>query len=165
MAGTVIAGDTASYFRFDFVDKGFAMRTLVRLAVGIALIVILAAVTVAQRPTVRPVASVLQLMEAMVGPSADALFHAAAVPPRDAPGWVAVRNHAVIVAEAGNLLMVGSRAKAEDAWMELSHAMVEAGALALKAAEARDAQTLEAAGNLIVDICEQCHALYVRRGP
>ena len=56
----------------------------------------------------------------------------------------------MILAESGNLLMIGSRAK-DSVWMKTSLAMVEAGAAALKAAEAKDVDGITEAGNQIID--------------
>ncbi len=93
---------------------------------------------------------------AMVIPASNDLFNVARQPPKDDKGWTAVRNSAVILAESGNLLMIGNRAK-DSVWMKTSLAMVEAGAAALKAAEAKDVDGITEAGNQIIDACEACH--------
>ena len=123
--------------------------------VGVALL--LASVAMTQQPTVKPVASVKQLMRAMIIPSSNALFNVARQAPKDDKEWAAVENNAVILGESGNLLMIGSRAKNTAVWMKSSQALVDAGAIALKAAEARNLDALVDAGNQIVDSCETCH--------
>ncbi len=59
--------------------------------------------------------------------------------------------------------MIGSRAKNEEAWMRMSQALVDAGAVALKAAEAENVDAVLEAGNQIIDTCETCHASYLDR--
>ena len=68
-----------------------------------------------------------------------------------------MRNHAAIVAEAGNLLMMVPRAKDGDEWMRLAQAMVDTGAAAMRAAEAKDADQLFQAGADIYSVCSNCH--------
>lgn len=136
-------------------------RLLWLLLVGVLLC--LASVAPAQQTTVTPVASVMQLMEAMVIPSSDALFNVGRQAPQNDDEWAAIRNHAIILAESGNLLMIGGRAKDEEAWMKMSQALVDAGAVALKAAEAKNVDAVLEAGNQIIDTCETCHASYLDR--
>ena len=53
--------------------------------------------------------------------------------------------------------MIGSRAKNTAVWMKAPQALVDAGVVALKAAEAKHVDALADAGNQIVDACETCH--------
>ncbi len=138
------------------------MRALHRLLL-VGVLLCLASVAPAQQTTVAPVASVMQLMEAMVIPSSDALFNVGRQAPQNDDEWAAIRNHAIILAESGNLLMIGGRAKDEEAWMKMSQALVDAGAVALKAAEAKNVDAVLEAGNQIIDTCETCHASYLDR--
>ena len=96
-------------------------------------------------------------MRAMIIPASNALFNVARQAPTNDKEWAAVENNAVILGESGNLLMMGSRAMNTEAWMKSSQALADAGALALKAAEARNVEAVTDAGNLIVDACETCH--------
>ena len=81
--------------------------------------------------------------------------------PTTEEGWANVRNHAAIVAEAGNLLMMVPRAKDGDEWMRLSQAMVDTGAAAMRAAEAKNADQLFQAGADIYSVCSNCHVKYL----
>ena len=90
----------------------------------------------AQQSTVKPVATVKQLHEAMITPSSDALFDVGREAPKDEKGWAALRNNALILAESGNLLMLAGRAKDNGAWIKLPRELVDGGAAALKAVEA-----------------------------
>jgi hypothetical protein len=125
----------------------------------------LASTLPAQQPAqVRAVATVMQLHEAMIGPASDAVFNAGAQPPKDDKAWGEVLNQAIILAESGNLLMLGSRAKDQGDWMKMSRALVDAGALAVKAAQEKNAAALNDAGDRIESTCESCHQPYRDHG-
>ena len=121
----------------------------------------------AQRPAaaagVRTVASMKQIMEAMVGPSSTLVFNAAADAPKDDKGWTAIQNAAVTLTESGNLLMLGDRVKDRADWMKMSGAMIDAGALALKAAIDKNADALSMAGDEVYNTCDTCHAKYLTK--
>jgi hypothetical protein len=112
-----------------------------------------------------------QTMEWVLDPAADHIWDSAGAiitdagteelaPTTDA-GWELVRNSAAIVAQSGNLLMLPGIALGENDWMELSAGLVDAGMLALKAAEAQDSDALFKAGGQIYNVCRACHQQYV----
>jgi hypothetical protein len=109
----------------------------------------------------KPVADVRQLMTTIVIPTSDAIFEVGSKPPADEKAWAAVQNAAMTLAESGNLLMIGSRAKAEAAWMDFSRAMIDAGEIAFKAAENKNVDEVLAAGDKIYTTCENCHNQYL----
>jgi hypothetical protein len=113
---------------------------------------------------VRTLANVLQLHELLITPASDAVFNASTDPPNDANGWTAVRNQALLLAEAGNLLMVGNRVRDNCNGRKRSRAMVDAAALAATAAEKKDAKALEAAADPITVACMECHRPYRDQG-
>ena len=132
-----------------------------------ALVLMLGASIAAQRAPatgVRTLASVLQLHELLISPASDAVFNAASDPPTDAKGWTAARNQALVLAEASNLLMVGSRVRDNGNWMKMSRALVDAAALAASAAEKKDAKALAAATDSITVACMECHRPYRDQG-
>jgi len=73
-------------------------------------------------------------------------------------------NQALVLAESGNLLMVGTRVRDNGNWMKMSRAMVDAAALAATAAEKKDAMALEAATDAITVSCMECHRPYRDQG-
>ena len=113
---------------------------------------------------VRTLASVLQLHELLISPASDAVFNASTDPPADDKRWTAARDQALILAEASNLLMVGSRVRDNNNWMKMSRALVDAAALAASAAEKKDAKALEAATDSITVACMECHRPYRDQG-
>ena len=141
-----------------------ATRTLwVRVAM-IALIVSPLAAQRAPATGVRTLANVRELHDLMISPASDAVFVASANQPLDAKGWTTARNQALVLAESGNLLMVGSRVRDSGNWMKMSRAMVDAAALAATAAEKKDAMGLEAATDAITVSCMECHRPYRDQG-
>lgn len=124
---------------------------------GLAATLLLAAAAIPQEREVKAVATVTQLMQAMVIPASNALFSLPRNVPEDDQGWSEVQNSAVILAESGNLLMIGARAQDSEVWRATSRALVEAGEAALRAAQARDMDSISEAGNQIIEACESCH--------
>jgi len=132
------------------------------------LVLTLGASSAAQRAPVtggvRILASVLQLHELLISPASDAVFNASSDPPTDDKGWTAARNQALVLAEASNLLMVGSRVRDNNNWMKMSRALVDAAALAAGASEKKDPKALEAAADAITVACMECHRPYRDQG-
>ena len=121
-------------------------------------------------PPFKPVADVKQLMQAVVDPSADVVWEAVATiftkdhveerRPRTKEEWDNVRNHAMMLAESGNLLMMPPRAKDGGEWMKKAQELVDTATVALRAAEAKDVDRLLNVGGEIDEACENCHKKY-----
>jgi hypothetical protein len=90
-------------------------------------------------------------MIGIVAPASDAIFKVPNKPPQNDGEWTALQNSALILAEAGNLLLLPGRARA----------LVDAGSAAFKAANAKDANALTDIGDKIDETCETCHAKYL----
>src|SRR5581483_8309907 len=105
---------------------------------------------------VTPVASVKQIMKGIVRPAAATVFDAVSTTvtakgveekaPQSEEEWEAVGNAAAALIESGNLLLMGRRVVDTGDWIRMSRAMIEAGQVALKAVEARNADALLASG-------------------
>jgi cytochrome c553 len=124
------------------------------------MILLLASAAMAQAPTFQPVGTTLQVMRSMVIPSSDVIFNIPSQAPNDDKEWAAVQNSALILAESGNLLMMAGRIKDNREWMKDSKALVDAGAAAFKAANAKDVNKLGDVGDDILTACETCHKKY-----
>jgi hypothetical protein len=145
--------------------------------------------------TFRPSATVKDIMDWIVIPSSEALFNAVGsttgpngvedkAPKTDAD-WAAVRQRALLLAEAGNLLMVagrhvaGANDKSNNPGSELEPAQMDAlvakspglfaqkargiqtaALVALKAIDAKDVEGLSNAGGDIDEACESCHLVF-----
>lgn len=119
----------------------------------------------------RPAGDVKQLMNSILDPSADVIWESVGtivteagteeIVPSNDEEWANVRNHGVMLAEAGNLLMIGSRARDQGEWTRYSHALTEAGQVVMKAAEAKNRDALFEAGGQLYTVCLACHQHYV----
>lgn len=123
-------------------------------------------------PPFRHVADVKQLMQSVVEPAADEYWDGVGtiidhtgvteIRPETAEDWDALVNHAYVIAESGNLLMLGTRPKDGGQWMQMSRALVDVGEKAIRAAQARNPQAVFDVGAEIYDVCTNCHATYAQ---
>jgi len=81
--------------------------------------------------------------------------------PRNNEEWIAVRNRAMTVAEAGNLLMMVPRAKDGGQWMTFARALVDKGEECVKAADAKNKQRMFDVGGELYQTCLDCHQQYL----
>ena len=122
-------------------------------------------------PPFKPVADTKLLMQSVVDPNADFVWDAVKtietregtqeIRPKTDAEWIAVRNAAVAVAEAGNLLMMVPRARNGGEWMQLAQDMVNSGQEAINAAQAKNAEKLFTVGGDIYESCSNCHRKYL----
>jgi hypothetical protein len=151
------------------VDAAGAEETVTRAVVAIMTVVACTACGPAPVPF-KPVADIKQLMQAVVDPSADAVWESVKTTftkegmderqPRTEAEWAHVRNNAIMLTEAGNLLMMPPRAKDGGEWMTRSQELIDTASIALHAAEAKNVDQLYTVGGLIDDACEHCHKKY-----
>lgn len=166
---------------------------------AVAVIALALTLTACRRPAPGPAftttATVKDIMKAMVDPSADVVWNAVATvtteagmedrAPRSEEEWLKVRHHALIVAEATNLLMIpgrhvaapGERSEnptvelhpdeiekliADDpaTWRALAAGLHDATGVALVAIDKRNANAVFDAGENIDKACEACHLHY-----
>ena len=168
----------------------------------VALTVWMGSVALAQQPSAQgfaPVGSILEIMLQIVDPTADFIFESVSVvitaegsketQPRTEEEWLTVRNNALILAEAGNLLkMVRPVAPARSIkgiafeppgpddlspaqieallkqnrtpFSNFAQKLTDAALVALKAVDARSVEGLYEAGDVIDQACENCHMVY-----
>jgi hypothetical protein len=122
--------------------------------------------------TMTPVASVKQIMNAIVAPAADTVFGAVSTvitaqgaeehAPQNDKEWERLGTSAAALIEAGNLMMMGSRAVDQGDWVKYAHDLIEGSKIALKAAESRDAAGVFDSGEAIYLSCDGCHQKYQR---
>lgn len=119
-------------------------------------------------PPLRPVASVVQLMDAIVIPSSQRVFDAVVYvngqlerSPKSDDDWFRVQMNALAVAEAGNLLMLPPRAKDDGDWLTFSRALTDSAYRAAQAAEAKDLDAVLRTGGELYNACTQCHEKYL----
>jgi hypothetical protein len=106
-------------------------------------------------------ATMKQLMADLIYPASnDILLLVARGAPKDDKEWAAVRRSAVTLAESGHLLTLRGRARDQGDWMRDARALVEAGAAAYKAAQAKDFNALTQVTEPLDASCTQCHKQY-----
>ena len=118
----------------------------------------------------RPVLSLKQLMEWVIDPAADAVWDPVKtiiteqgtkeIAPQTQEEWDAVRNGAAMLIESANLLMMDGRARDQGEWLAAARRLAATAETALKAAAAKDAAGVFAAGGEIYNACSGCHRRY-----
>ena len=124
------------------------------------ILLLLAGAMMAQAPTFQPVGTVSQVMISITYPSSDAIFYVERNPPKTEKEWNDLQAQALILAESGNLLMIGRRARDQGDWIKESQEMVDVGAAAYKAAMAKDLPAIVALNQRLNDACVACHQQY-----
>lgn len=119
-------------------------------------------------------------MNWMIDPSSKVVFGAVAtiiteqgeqnVQPHTDEEWNRVRNNAVMVLEAGNLLMLEGRARPSSVqdvadWNAKARAMSAAARTAIEATDVKDPEALFAASGDIYQTCTDCHEKYIFTAP
>jgi hypothetical protein len=109
-----------------------------------------------------PVANTLEVMESITIPMADRVWAASAEAPTTEAGWVEAHRAALALAESGNLLLMEGRAPENDpTWNSNALALVQAAGRAAEAAAARNASSLNVAGDAVYESCLACHQDYM----
>ena len=121
-------------------------------------------------PPYKPVADVKTVMATIMEPAADEYWDTVgtvidmegehAIAPQTQEEWDAARNSAYVFTEAGNLLMMPTRAKDNGEWMHLAQALIDAGQKAIRAAEAKDKTAVFNTGAEVYDAWTNCHTKY-----
>lgn len=138
------------------IDRDKLLQTIMRI-IGVVLFV---AAAMAQAPSFQPVGNISELMISMIYPTSDALFYIERTPPKNEVEWNTLRNHALTLAESGNLLMMAGRAKDQGDWVKDSKMLVDVGRAAYKAAQAKDMPAIVALNDQLYQSCVVCHTQY-----
>jgi hypothetical protein len=166
-----------------------------RLAVLSCLLVMAGGCSNSSQPAFEPTATVREIMNSIVDPSSDVLWDSVEVEAtlagtrKKAPGsdaeWNVLRQNAIALVEASNLLLIPGRRiaapgdKAEDpradrnpeeiqllmtqdpaSWTRFAHGLHDAAMESLNAIRAKDVQQLLNAGDVLDRACERCHEVY-----
>jgi len=124
------------------------------------MVLILTGPTLAQAPSVEPVGTMSQLMVDIIYPTSDDIFYIGRTPPSNNAEWGSIQRSALMLAESGNLLMVGSRARDQGNWIKDAKLLVDVGAAAYKAARAKDMDAILALNEQLYTACVTCHQDY-----
>jgi len=121
-----------------------------------------AALALAQTPSssFQPVGNMSQLMVDIVYPTSDAIFYVERSAPKNDHDWGVLRMNALMLAESGNLLMMDRRARDQAGWIKDSKLLIDVGAAAYKAAQAKDLAGVLALNDQLNTACVTCHQEY-----
>jgi len=106
------------------------------------------------------VGSMSQLMVDIIYPTSDAVFYIDRQPPKTEKEWNDFRGQALMLAESGNLLMMEGRARDQDQWMKDAKMLVDVGAAAFQAAQAKNVDAILALNDQLNAACVTCHQQY-----
>src|SRR5262245_45584381 len=124
-------------------------------------------------PPSPPVASVKQIMNAIVLPNATVIYNAVGATitgtkveefaPKNDKEWTAVGDSAAAIVESGNMLLVGDRLVDKREWLSYTQRYIAAGKAALAAADQKKPDGVLAAGGDLNETCDACHEKYQRQ--
>ena len=112
------------------------------------------------KPPMRNVGSMSDLMVKIIYPTSDALFYIESRTPKDESEWNAFEGQMLMLAESANLLMMPGRARDQKQWMADAKLLLDAGALAVKAARTRNVESISALSDQMLETCTTCHKHY-----
>lgn len=102
-----------------------------------------------------------QVMLGLAIPASDVLFQIADNVPTDDAGWDRVVANAVMLGEAGNMMLSGARLVPQPEWSQHARDLVTRAKVAADAAEQHDVDAVLDAGNAIYETCDACHTLFM----
>jgi len=108
----------------------------------------------------RIIGTMSELMVDIIYPDSDAILYIETRTPKNDMEWNELQGKALMLAEAGNLLMMPGRARDQERWLEDAKLMRDAGAAALRAAKAKDVAALAALNEQVYVSCTTCHMHY-----
>jgi len=124
-------------------------------------------------PAAPPVATIKQIMNAIVLPNANVIYGAVGTTitgtkveetvPRNDKEWAAVGDSAAAIVESGNMLLVGDRLIDKREWLSYTQRFIAAGKAALAAANDKKPEGIFAAGGDLNETCDACHEKYQRQ--
>jgi cytochrome c556 len=125
-------------------------------------------VSLAQSDEQPPLLTVKEIMNGLITPTTTTIWGAYQL--ETDVQWQEVRNAALSVIAAGNLLQFGGAGEGEVAtaaetdWKTYNQQMIEAARLVILATDNKDEEALSAAGNdALYPPCESCHQQYQAR--
>ncbi len=101
-----------------------------------------------------------ELMLDMIYPTSDQIFYVGRNEKKTVKDWNEIRQSALMLAEAANLLMAENRARDKDQWMKDAKLLWEAGNKAFILAKAKDEAGMEALNAELYEACQSCHVHY-----
>ena len=113
-------------------------------------------------PKLEPVAETKLLMEGIADPNTKALSKLFATKPKGAEAWVFARGQALLLAEAGNLLLMRppKTKGGEESWLTHAGELRESATAVARAAAAKDYLQARTALAGVANACNRCHQTF-----
>lgn len=128
-----------------------------RLMLSASLLIAASASVLAADATPRATTSMLEMMNRIILPASNAVFYAASELPDSDDGWRELENHALVLAESANLLLIEGYRRDSEQWLTDTLLMRDASVRAFEAAQQRDEDALIDLNNDLYESCESCH--------
>jgi hypothetical protein len=100
-------------------------------------------------PSPQPVAATIQIMRGMILPAADRIFKAGSEAPKTPQEWTQLEYDALNIAEAANLLMIGTRVKDRGNWLKFAKGLRDAAAKTYKVAQTKNVDAMVDVGGTL----------------
>jgi hypothetical protein len=120
-----------------------------------------AAAPAATAPALEAYATTKQVMLGLTIPASDVVFQVGNKAPADDMEWEKVQANAIVLAEAANLLMIGTRVVDHGEWIKDSQALITTAKEAAQAAQEKSVDKVLMAGDKIYEVCDTCHKKYM----
>jgi cytochrome c556 len=118
----------------------------------------------AQSASYHGVASTKQIMAGVQKPAMDSLnAMMKAGGPKDEKEWAQAQQNAALLAETGQLILMGARPKDQDVWLKTGTTLSESASAAAKAAEAKDLDAFKASLGAVAKACRGCHTVHKKK--
>ncbi len=144
------------------------MRNKFKVLIASLCCVLFLSASLAQTVAHEPLLSVKEIMNAIITPTTATIWGAYQL--QTDTQWQEVRNAALSVIAAGNLLQLGGTGvtekemSVESDWRSFNQQMIAAARQVIAAVEQKDEEALSAAGNdALYPPCESCHQQYQNR--
>ena len=122
-------------------------------------------------PPFQTVATTKELMNAVLDPAVDVIWDAVGTvittegtfekAPASDDDWAAVRASAVLLAESGNLLMIGNRSGGSPEWIAQAQALIDTSRRTIQIIDKKDKDALFTIGGDLYDVCTSCHRQFM----
>jgi cytochrome c556 len=83
--------------------------------------------------------------------------------PRDDKEWEAAQQHAAVLAETAQLLLMGTRPLDQDVWVKTSNRLHQAALASMKSAEGKDLTAWKASLGNMGGACKGCHNVHKKQ--
>jgi len=118
----------------------------------------------AQSASYHGVASTKQIMAGVQKPAMDSInAMLKAGGPKDEKEWAQAQQNSALLAETGQLILMGARPKDQDVWIKTGTVLSESASAATKAAEAKNLDAFKTSVAAVAKACRGCHTVHKKK--